>query len=257
VVLLVLCGIDDHDAVRFGHQAGRAGVDCRIVTTEELSYAHRLSHRLGGGAVDTTVELGTAPPLRTGAVSGVLNRMLEPPARMWQQAAPAERDYATMELHAVVLSWLHGLPCPVRNRPEPDSLAGPTRHPFLAAAVAHAVGLRCPTVRFDSETPLGAADALLAAAAAAAGRPARPVHVACLDGQAFTAEAPGDMAEGIAALAAGIGAREALIGVDFVVGATGWWFAGVSPLADLRAGGADLSARLIQLLAPGLARVCR
>jgi hypothetical protein len=135
-----------------------------------------------------------------------------------------------MELHAVVLSWLHGLPCPVRNRPEPDSRAGPGRHPFLAAAVAHAVGLRCPAVRFDSATTLGPADALLSAAAAAAGRTARPVHVACLDGQAFTSEAPGYVTEGISALAAGIGAREALIGVDFVVGPAGRWFAGITPV---------------------------
>jgi hypothetical protein len=249
-MLLVLCGMDDPDALWFGNHARRSGVDCRVLTTEELSYVRRLSHRLTDGAVHTSVQLMDGSTLRSDAVSGVLNRMLEPPARAWRQADPAERDYAAMELHAVVLSWLHGLPCPVRNRPEPDSLPGPAPHPISAAAAAHAAGLRCPPVRFDSGDRLGPADALLAAAAAGAGRPARAVHVACLDGAAFGPVVPREVATGLAALADLLGAGRALVGVDFVVGPGGWWFAGVGPLADLRGGGAALADRLLTLLAP-------
>ncbi|HYT10712.1 MAG TPA: hypothetical protein VEL73_08640 [Mycobacteriales bacterium] len=262
-MLLVLCGLDDAGALWFGRRAIEAGVDCRIVTTEELSYVARLSHRLGGGGVHTTVELVDGTLLvddvvaGAGRVSGVLHRMLEPPARAWQRAAPAERDYATMELHAVVLSWLRGLPCPVRNRPEPDCLAGPVRHPFAATAAAHAAGLRCPTVRFDTAAPLGPADALLAAAATAAGQQARAVHLACLDGDVIAAGVPDEIVAGVSAFATEIGAGEALIGVDFVVGPAGWWFAGVTPLADLRAGGGDLCGRLVDLLAPTLAGAIR
>ncbi|HEV8651809.1 MAG TPA: hypothetical protein VG276_21030 [Actinomycetes bacterium] len=257
-MLLVLCGLDDPGALWFARRAVESGLDCSVVTSEALSYVRRISHQLGRDGVHTTVELIDGTVLvdelaaGPGGVSGVLNRMLEPPAQAWQYAAPAERDYAAMELHAVVLSWLHGLRCPVRNRPEPDCLAGPVRHPFVAVAAAHAVGLSCPTVRFDSAAPLWPADALLAAAAAAAGRPARAVHVVCLDGEVLAPEVPEAVAGGVAAFTTRIGAGEALIGVDFVVGPSGWWFAGLTPLADLRAGGAVLFDRLIELLVPGL-----
>jgi hypothetical protein len=48
-----------------------------------------------------------------------------------------------------------------------------------------------------------------------------------------------------------MGAAEALLGVDFFAGDGGWWFAGTSPLPDLRAGGETLCQRLLALLAPG------
>ena len=47
-----------------------------------------------------------------------------------------------------------------------------------------------------------------------------------------------------------MGAGAALLGVDFFAGAGGWWFAGASPLPDLRAGGDALCRRLLDLLAP-------
>ena len=59
------------------------------------------------------------------------------------------------------------------------------------------------------------------------------------------------MAAGIAAFATRMGAAEALLGVDFFAGDGGWWFAGTSPLPDLRAGGETLCQRLLALLAPG------
>ena len=248
-MLLVLCGLDDDGALGFGRRAAASGVDCRIVTTEELSYLTRFSHRLGRAGVDTTVELADGTVLDAGALSGVLNRMLDPPVLAWQLADPAERDYAAMELHAVMLSWLHSLPCPVRNRPDPDCLAGPVRHPLVAAAAAHRAGLRCPEVRFDSAEPLAPADALLAAAARAAGPGGRPVHLSCLDGEVVAPAAPPEVAGGVRALTAELEIRQALTGVDFVVGADTWWFAGLSPLADLRAGGAVLADRLLDLLA--------
>ena len=50
-------------------------------------------------------------------------------------------------------------------------------------------------------------------------------------------------------LATELGIEQSLTGVDFVVGADDWWFAGLSPLADLRAGGTVLADRLLDLLA--------
>ncbi len=133
---------------------------------------------------------------------------------------------------------------------EPDCLAGPLRHPFVMVAAAHAAGLPCPEVRFDTTGPLGPADALLLAAAQAAGPQARPVHLVCLDGAVLGCEPPEPVAAGIAAFAARMRAGTALLGIDFFAGAGGWWFAGASPLPDLRAGDDALCHRLLGLLAP-------
>jgi hypothetical protein len=249
-MLLVVCGLEDESALWFARRAAQSGADCRIVTTEALSYARGFLHRLDNGEVHTVLRLADGARLVDSEISGVLNRAIQAPAAAWQLAAPAERDYATMELHACTLSWLHALPCQVRNRPEPDCLAGPLRHPFVMVGAAHASGLPCPEVRFDTTGPLGPADALLLAAAQAAGPQARPVHLVCLDGAVPGCELPEPVAAGIAAFAAQIGADTALLGIDFFAGAGGWWFAGASPLPDLRAGGDALCQRLLDLLAP-------
>jgi len=249
-MLLVVCDLDDEGALWFARRAAQAGADCKIVITEALSYAPYFSHRLAHGGVQTVVRLADGTRLADGEISGVLNRAVQPPASAWRLAAPAERDYATMELHACTLSWLHALPCQVRNRPEPDCLAGPLRHPFVTVAAAHAAGLPCPEVRFGTTGPLGAADALLLAAARAAGPDAQAVHLVCLDGAVYGTEPPGPIAAGIAAFATRMRAGAALLGVDFFAGTGGWWFAGASPLPDLRAGGDALCRRLLALLAP-------
>jgi hypothetical protein len=250
MMLLVVCGLDDEGALWFARRAAQSGADCRIVTTEALSYARHVSHRLAGGEVHTIVRLADGTELVDSQLSGVLNRAIEAPVAAWQLAAPAERHYATMELHASTLSWLHALPCQVRNRPEPGCLTGPLRHPFVTVAAAHAAGLPCPEVRFDTAGPFGPADTLLLAAARAAGPRARAVHLVCLDGAVLGGEPPEPIAAGIAAFAARIGAGAALLGIDFLAGAGGWWFAGTSPLPDLRAGGDALCRRLLALLAP-------
>lgn len=249
-MLLVVCELEDESALWFARRAARSGVHCRIVTTEALSYARRFSHRLDNGEVHTEVRLADGALLVDSEISGVLNRAIQAPAAAWQLAAPAERDYATMELHACTLSWLHALPCPVRNRPEPDCLAGPLRHPFVTVAAAHAAGLPCPEVRFDTAGPLGPADALLLAAAQAAGPQARPVHAVCLDGAVLGCELPEPVAAGITVFTARARAGTALLGIDFFAGVGGWWFAGASPLPDLRAGDDALCRRLLGLLAP-------
>jgi hypothetical protein len=254
-MLLVVCGLEDESALWFARQATQSGVHCRIVTTEALSYARQFSHRLDSGEVHTVVQLADGARLVDSEISGVLNRAIQAPAAAWQLAAPAERDYATMELHACTLSWLHALPCQVRNRPEPDCLAGPLRHPFVMVAAAHAAGLPCPEVRFDTTGPLGPADALLLAAAQAAGPQARPVQLVSLDGAVLGREPPEPVAAGVAAFAARVRADTALLGVDFFAGVGGWWFAGASPLPDLRAGDDGLCRRLLDLLAPDQAAV--
>jgi len=251
-MLFVLCGLADTAGLWFAQWARAAGADCAVLTTEALSFARRRSHRLGASGVSAALEVPGLAELASGQATGVLNRLTEPPAAAWRAASPSERHYATAELHAFILSALHSLPDPVRNRPTPVCLAGPSPHPFVAAVSARRAGLASAPLRVSTTAAGSAAEVVLTAAAQAAGPAARLRHLLCLDGALLDPEGvPASVAAGARRLAGAIGAEQALIGLDFLVGPNGWWFAGLSPLPDLRAGGPAGRERLLELLATG------
>ena len=243
-MFLVVCDIEDVGALWFAGQLRAAGVQTCLVTSDLLSFARRRSLRIGAVGVEPVIELAYGTTITRPAF--VLNRLTGPPAAAWRWASDTERTYAIAELNAFILGWLTGLDRPVRNRPDPSCLAGPVPHPLLLAAAAGRAGLDCAEVpvRHDwGSTP----DYLLEAAARAVGPSAQPVHAVCLDGVILNAPVPPNVAAGAREFATLIGAGEALIGVDFLVQDNIWWFAGMSPLADLRAGGATLVDRLVAL----------
>ena len=53
-----------------------------------------------------------------------------------------DREYVASEMTAFLLAWLSELPCPVVDRPTPQSLAGCGRWPAEWAELAHSVGVR-------------------------------------------------------------------------------------------------------------------
>lgn len=261
-MLLVLCSITDTDALWFAEHARRAGVPVKVVTGELLGFARRRSHRLGRDGVHTSIELGDGTTITDASLTGVLNRLVEPPAAAWANAAVGERHYATAELHAFTLSWLSSLKCPVRNRPDPTYLAGPAPHPLRALAAAHSAGLVSPSIRLDTSTatrgPEQVISDIYSAAHRTAGPDSEPVHLVCLDGEPRTpAELPDDTAGRIGATLRLLGADTSLIGLDFFVGPARagrpavWSFAGVAGLARLREGGPALADSLGTLLATG------
>ncbi|MFI6148724.1 hypothetical protein [Streptomyces sp. NPDC051109] len=251
-MLLVLCPLNDAHALWFAEQARADGRRCTVLPTEKLSFPRRRSHRLGGGGGSvprTVIELTDGTVVDGARVTGVLNRMVTPPADAWQHAAEAERAYATAELHAFSLSWLAALSCPVRNRPTPQCLAGPAPDPLRCWAAAQASGLLCSPVRAGTRAPWHPAESVLAGARHAAGPSARPVHAVCLDGAVLTPDVPARVAAGVAALCAAIGADRSLFGVDFLVDGEGSWrYAGTTPIPDLQAGGHRLYRLLIGAL---------
>ncbi|MFF4215729.1 hypothetical protein [Streptomyces nondiastaticus] len=250
-MLLVLCPLNDPHALWFAGRARADGRPCTVLPTEKLSFPRRRSHRLGGSggsAARTVIELTDGTVVDGARITGVLNRMVMPPADAWQHAVEGERAYATAELHAFSLSWLSALRCPVRNRPTPQCLAGPAPDTLRSWAAAQASGLSCAPVRVGTTDPWHPAQSVLAAARRASGPSARPVHAVCLDGKVLAPGVPARVAAGVAALCAAIGADRSLIGVDFLVDGEDWRFAGTSPLPDLRAGGHRLYRLLLSAL---------
>lgn len=254
-MLLILCEIDDLVALRFAAYARAAGVHTRVLTGSALSFAARRSHRLSDRTgVSTEIDLPGRTSITDDALSGVLNRLVGPPAAAWRFAAAGERDYASAELYAFVWSWLSSLRCPVRNRPSPGCLAGPALGPLPVAAAARRAGLDCPDIRLGTETDCAAGDSellLQESAWSCAGPCARPEQVVMCDGVAVTAEVPSGVAAACSRFAAEIGASRAVLGLDFVHERSRWILAGVTPLAALDR---PVCERLLDLLAGDASR---
>ncbi|MGW8779489.1 hypothetical protein ACWGNM_15680 [Streptomyces sp. NPDC055796] len=250
-MLLVLCPLNDPHALWFAERARAEGRPCTVLPTELLAFPRRRSHRLGGpggGRARTVIELTDGTVVDCARVGGVLNRTVAPPAHAWEHATEAERVYANAELHAFSLSWLSALPCPVRNRPTPQCLAGPAPDPLRAWAAARACGLDCAPVYAGTGYTWHPAEAVRAAAYHAAGPHSRPVHTVCLDGRVVTPDVPARVAAGVSALCRAVGADRCLFGVEFLVDGGRWHYAGTSPLPGLRAGGYKLYQQLLGAL---------
>jgi hypothetical protein len=243
-VFLVVCDIEDAVALWFASKLRAAGVPTLVATSDVLSFARRRSQRVSARGVESVVELADGAAIARPAF--VLIRLMAPPAAAWRWATAGERNYAIAELNAFVLGWLAGLDCPVRNRPDPSCLAGPAPHPLVLAAAATRAGLDCADVTFvrGVRSP---ADYLLESAARASGPGARPCHGVCLDGEILNLAVPPHVARRVRDFTTAVGADAALVGIDFLVQDDKWWFAGMSPIADLRAGGGPLRDRLVSL----------
>jgi hypothetical protein len=66
------------------------------------------------------------------------------------EADAVDREYAVMEMHAFLLSWLSSLKCVVINRPNPRSLGGAIRGPAEWLLLAGRAGLTARGMRFTS-----------------------------------------------------------------------------------------------------------
>ena len=67
-------------------------------------------------------------------------------------AATADRDYARMEMFALLLSWLANPGCPVINRPAPNALAGSAYRPPMWHRLAQIAGLTTVSLVATSST---------------------------------------------------------------------------------------------------------
>lgn len=250
-MLLVVATLNDTDALWFARKAEElVGTAPTFLTTEALAFAHRRSHRVSDDGASTVIEVTPGTVIEDARLTGVLNRSIAPPDIAWKRAALGEREYASAELHAFMLSWLTALGCPIRNRPSYECLAGPAPHPFATVAAAVEAGLSCPPVNTGSSAAVDCSDALAAAAHVAAGPRCSSARLVCLDGTVFGGDAPDEVRAGVRRFVGLVGAAEALVGVDFLVRGETWWFAGMTPWPNLRAGGVELVARLVSVLAP-------
>ncbi|MET0997199.1 MAG: hypothetical protein ABWX73_00665 [Marmoricola sp.] len=212
----------------------------RLVTTEEIVYSTKLTHRLASGRVTTEVTLADGgvlgPHLR-----GVVNRVVAVPVAHLARTAEADRDYATSEIYALLTSILAGLPGVVLNPGGPRGLPGPWLRPAEWMALAGRVGL--PGIGFrttqpESQPPWPSHSVLVAGE--------RVVQVGALGARSTL---PTYVEAGCRALSRQV--RAPLLGIDFVAAGDDWLFAGANPTPDLRAAGDEGADAVAALLAGG------
>jgi hypothetical protein len=150
---LVLAHIGDDTAVevalRLHRRVGPARV--RIITPEELVLAPSWAHVIDEAGVRTRIHLANGEVIGDPQPVAVFNRLRFAAAIQFDGAATADREYATMELHALLLSWLASLPCPVVNRPSPRGLGGDDRTTLEWLRIASRAGLPVRAMRATTD----------------------------------------------------------------------------------------------------------
>lgn len=245
----ILCPANDLPALWAYQGLKRRGLSSlEIITTEALVYNRRLEHRLGDDYTITGITLADGRVLYGAEYHSILNRINALPIEHFRNASPADRQYAAQEQQAVFLSWLHGLPGVLINRPGARGLCGDLPSPAEWIWLAGCVGL--PTLPFkqcDSQVPQDYAGA---------GNSTSQVIV--LDSQVFgqpktlkqlsLQSSQESFRLSIARLAEL--SRLRLMGIGFYFTSSGEpRFASATPLPDLRLGGEALLDALVEALA--------
>ncbi len=244
-MFLVLCSSFDYPAL-WVHQC-LADSDIgpvKLVTEAALASATRWDHRISSSEAKVSFVLPDDSFISDRNLGGVLNRLIAPPEQAVRQAVPEDRDYASQEMTAFHLSWLHGLPCPVLNRPTPQGLAGRWFHTSECVLMAHAAGLPVlPYLQTWSDAPDAGYGSLAPAGVDIA-------QCVVLDDELFGQSLPENIHHACLAFAAKSQTR--LLGIDlFRAGNRDWTFASATPLPDLQIGGAALIAKLVRTLRSG------
>lgn len=221
---------------------------------EELLCASQWDHRVSASGVKTEIRMADGSFLAGNGPSVIFNRIgfVDPP--QFLTAAPVDRDYARMEMFALLLSWLTSPGCPVVNRPTPNALAGGIYRPPMWFRLAQIAGL--PTIglmatsstrRFPIDRTTTRRPDLAHAGAYDTGGPPRPNDFAWFstaidaDGASFLTvggcipeEAPAALAEPCRRLAQL--ADTDILRIDFIASAVspcGWLFTGADPCPRL------------------------
>jgi hypothetical protein len=139
---------------------GEFAVELR--SPEELLCASCWDHRVSAAGVKTEIRMADGSLLAGNAPSVIFNRIgfVDPP--QFLTAAPVDRDYARMEMFALLLSWLTSPGCPVINRPAPNVLAGGVYRPPMWFRLAQISGLPIISLMATTSTRRFPADRMAA-----------------------------------------------------------------------------------------------
>ena len=233
---LVLCEMQDLPAQWAYRGLMARGVEpIELLTSTILARAISWEHTLGAEEARTTITLADGRRVSSTTIRGTLNRLVTAPSAFLPLALPSERAYASQELSAFYLSWLHALPGPVLNRPTPRGLSGAWRRLSEWASLAARAGLPVSSYSVTDHDDTGTLP--FQSSLAPPGMPVRTVLLVA--DRVVDSAVPAAIAEGCQRL--GRLADTSLLGIDFAESTVGYWtFVGATPLPDLRKGGEAL-----------------
>lgn len=232
---LILCS--DGDTTAQWAYAGLRGLGCddlELVTSEDLAYSLRWSHRIKSDGSTVDIRLADGRQISLASLDGVINRLNWPSRALIQHATHDDQDYAYSESFAFYLSWLHALPGKVFNRATPQGLCGTWRSAAQWAILAGRAGFHVEPYReyetgWERSLPSG-----------------RTLTSAVLfEGTPFGPHVPAEIETPSRALFALNGTS--LLGIDFYQSEKGHWnFHGATPLPDLCLGGIPLLQQVLK-----------
>ncbi|MCB0090513.1 MAG: hypothetical protein KDE54_21570 [Caldilineaceae bacterium] len=144
-----------HPGDRLAQQVGdwlhqRVGpAQVKWIAAEQIVLAPDWRHRQSSRDAATHMRL-TDGSVIDDQFGAVFNRLRQIELPHFAAAAPADRDYALAEMQALLLSWLHSLPCPVINPASPQGLGGVYRTHAQWLQLAHVAGLSTQAYHFST-----------------------------------------------------------------------------------------------------------
>lgn len=242
---LVLCSSSDNSGLWVYQGLRQLGVGpMELVLSESLASGSRWEHRLDGSATQLRVTLPDGRTLCSSRIRGAINRVVAPAPGIDRQAAVSDREYAQAELHAFYLSWLHGLPGVVINRPGPVGLCGPWYHISEWVSRASRAGLKAPVYRQSAH------DAAACGYTSLAPEGATTINLIAFRGEVYGGRVDEPVARSCARLAQE--ARTELLGIELYASQNGeWTFSSATPYPSLSVGGMPLLRSLAEALTQG------
>jgi hypothetical protein len=242
---LIFCGSSDPSG-RWVYEGLKGfGVGpLELVYGEWLAIGSQWEHRVDNGGTHLKIALRDGRVLCSSRIRGAINRLLAPSPGIAQLAVDSDKEYAQAELHAFYLSWLHGLPGVVINRPTAMGLCGSWYHSSEWSYRASRAGLPVSVYRQSSQ------DAADLGYLSRAPEGAATQNLIAFRGEVFGGRLPEPMVRACAKLAQEADAE--MLGIELYAAENGeWTFANATPCPDLSVGGMPLLERLAQALTQG------
>src|SRR4051812_22946437 len=227
-----------------------------LVTWEELVFAPRWAHRVGGGTTVSRVELHDGRVLDSEDTDVVLNRLT--PFDL-PHFGEADRAYAVAEWSALLTSWLEGFRGVVINPVTPRSFST-APSPLRAFAWAAEAGLPLPRVRLTSNLrrfpadglkpatsfPLPLVSAGVRSPAILTNAPSAHVRSVLLAGDEICGELPSELIPACRAYARLAGTPVTTLSFTHAAESDSrWLFASANPLPELDDKQAEVVARFL------------
>jgi hypothetical protein len=234
-VKLILCSDGDTTAQwTYARLRSLGCADLEIVTSGDLAYSLRWSHRVksDGSAVD--IHLADGRQINLASLEGVINRLNWPSRVLIDRAVRDDQDYAYSESFAFYLSWLHALPGKVFNRATPQGLCGTWRSAAQWAVLAGRAGFHVEPYRecendWERSLPYGRT----------------LTSIVLFEGTPFGQQVPEEIEAPCHALFALNGTS--LLGIDLYQSEEGrWTFHSATPLPNMCLGGTLLLQEILR-----------